>query len=182
MSPGDPQNKKQWASWDRRLPSNLLLHSPEVWLVLRSLALWWAVAPRGTSSSCSTPSMRKTTSSQTNPHSKRPSWKWWSPTQSHAASVFFCNSQSRDNCFLLCRFLLLCPRWMAKKMCMQGKASGRRRQPMLEVWCWILKLVSLSLFKSLYLCHFCLCTCFWNPSLSLTRYRFLRQVCAAAGL
>lgn len=70
-------------------------------LVLCSLALWWAAVPRGTSSCCSTPSTRKTTSSQTNPRSKKPSWKRWSPTQWHTVSVFFWNSQPRDSCFLL---------------------------------------------------------------------------------
>lgn len=34
----------------------------------------------------------------------------------------------------------VCVRLKERKM--QEKASGRRRQRMLEVWCWILKLVS----------------------------------------
>ena len=101
-------------------------------------------------------------------------------TQKHTGCSFFL-SFFKIKCihviFVSCFFpyFFLCARLMAKKMWMQGKASGRRRQPMLEDWCWILKLVSIC-FKfsiaSLLVSFFCMFSYFHNLSQCLF-HRFL---------
>lgn len=53
---------------------------------------------------------------------------------------------------------------------LQGKANARRRPPMLEVWCWIPKLVRPDPKVGHFFGPFCLIrvsfVCFGNPSLS----------------
>lgn len=63
-----------------------------------------------------------------------------------ARGVFFNQRTARHTCHPLIFFFSLssslCRRSKAKTRWMQGQASGRRRRPTLEVWCWILKSVS----------------------------------------